>query len=534
MSRSYKNIKPKKHFVYSVDDLMKLFGVCRNTISNWVKEGLKPSDASHPYVFRGSEVKRFRDARHLRSAKPLRIGQFGCFVCKERVFPKTSTVSRVQMKNGTIGLWARCPNCGGCVTKIANKADCDRIMQCVVTNTNLDSLDEESGSTEVGLGTVSRPESPDFYLLNDRILHEWLNYGGRWSLKTIEAKLAAIRQFEEFCGGQAFSELSRNDVTRYRDHLKTRVEARDNECLSVSTVRHLASHVMSFSDWLIEQPEFARLDRSLPKQLILPKRFDAAPLGMAERPIPTVDEAERAINLMSGETIKGRRDRAMVAIAFLGALRADTVTSLLLKHLQIGDRIIGQDAVGSRTKNGKSLRIKFFPLPPVFLDVLEKWMEELIELGFRQEDAIFPDEKYLSKTVIGADSDRIKVMASTHAISSAFKLASRLVEKEFSPHSAKHCIGQLGLDRCKTPLQTKAWSQNMGHEGEDITQRYYQNIPESGVHEILEEVRDNISGADTPEGMELMLQYHEHKLTRGTPEFMAAKQLVHERYRNDL
>jgi site-specific recombinase XerC len=127
---------------------------------------------------------------------------------------------------------------------------------------------------------------------------------------------------------------------------------------------------------------------------------------MTERPIPTIDEAERMINLMSEETIKGRRDRAMVAIAFLGALRADTVTSLLVKHLEIDNRIIVQDAARSRTKNGKSLRVKFFHLPSVFAEVLEEWMEELMELGFRPHDALFPDEKYLTNTAVGAGSER--------------------------------------------------------------------------------------------------------------------------------
>ncbi len=534
MSRSYKNVRPKKHFVYSVEELMALFGVCRNTVSNWVKAGLKPSDTLYPYLFRGAEVARFRDARQLKPRTPLRVGEFRCLVCEERVFPEPSSLSQMRMKNCAIGLWAQCPDCGASVTKIVNETDCDRIMQCANTNTSLDSLDEESGPVEAEIGKVSPPESADPYFLNDRILHEWIKYAGRWSAKTVDAKLAAIRQFEEFCGGRAFAKLSKNDVARFRDHLKSRVEAHGDESLSVSTVRHSASHVRSFLVWLIEQPKFGRLDRSIPKHLTLPKKFAAAPLSMAERPIPTVDEAERMINLMSEETIKGRRDRAMVAIAFLGALRADTVTSLRIKHLDIENRIIVQDARRSRAKNGKSLRVKFFPLPSIFVEVLEEWVEELMALGFRPDDALFPDDKYLTKNAIEAAAKRIGAMGSTFAISSAFKLASHLVEKQFSPHSAKHCIGRLGLELCKTPQQTKAWSQNMGHEGQDITQRYYQNIPESSVHEIIEEVGHHESGTDTFEELELQLQYYEYKLIPGTPEFMAAKQLVRERDLKDI
>lgn len=87
MSRSYKRVRPKKHFVYTVEDLMKLYSVVRSTVSNWVKEGLKPSDESIPFVFHGTEVKRFRDARRLTNKVHLRKGEFKCFRCKRRVFP---------------------------------------------------------------------------------------------------------------------------------------------------------------------------------------------------------------------------------------------------------------------------------------------------------------------------------------------------------------------------------------------------------------------------------------------------------------
>ena len=35
----------------------------------------------------------------------------------------------------------------------------------------------------------------------------------------------------------------------------------------------------------------------------------------------------------------------------------------------------------------------------------------------------------------------------------------------FNPHSFRHALVALGQERCRTPEEFKAWSQNLGHEG---------------------------------------------------------------------
>lgn len=35
MSRSYKNVRPKKHRVYDVADVLELYGISRNALSTW-------------------------------------------------------------------------------------------------------------------------------------------------------------------------------------------------------------------------------------------------------------------------------------------------------------------------------------------------------------------------------------------------------------------------------------------------------------------------------------------------------------------
>lgn len=534
MSRSYKNIRPKKDWVYTTEGLSKLYRVSPNTVSNWVKDGLRRSDNGVPYMFNGAEVKRFHEHRRAESNVKLRLGQFKCFSCKGRVFPDPQSLSQVCSKDGKFSIWGLCPDCGGALSKRVTETDRDRIMNCVDTNTSLASLDEGNEQTPVGIGKERHPDSQVLNKVNDRILHEWLQFAGCWDQKTISAKLATIRLFEDFCGGKAFSKLSKEDVVGFRDTLKASVEVINDKPLSISTVRHRASHLKSFLEWLIEQKGYQGLNKSLPGYLALPKKFDAAVLSERERDIPSVSEAVQMVEGMPAWTLKERRDRAMVAIAFLAALRADTVTSLRIKHLDRSARIVVQDARFSRTKNGKSLRVKFFPLPEIFAKVVCDWKRELLGLGFSGEDAMFPEERFLAVRGASVQGRSVPVMASTHAISQAFEVASKPLEKQITPHAAKHCIGCLSLEVCKTPDEHKAWSMNMGHESEEVTDQYkkkprsYKNLSEERVVEIFErfdqagENESQIEGDDK----DLMLGYLLRDFVPGTKEYERGEELV--------
>lgn len=511
---------------------MSLYNVHRNTISNWVAEGLRPSDSSHPYVFNGTEIKRFHDARRLTSKAKLRIGEFECFRCKNRVFPEPESLNTPPSKSGAPSVWGACPICGCVVTKRVNETNRDKILECANTNMTLASLDEAFDLALVGIVKDEASSTEIGCCNNDRIIREWLKFSGRWDTKTINAKLASIRKFEAFCSGKPFLRVTTEDATRFRESLKSRVEATQGERSKVSTVRHCASHLRTFFKWLVDQRGYNSLSKSLPDYFVLPKKFEALSLSRDDRALPSDEEVVEMIEHMPTVSLRERRDRAMVAIAFLAALRADTLTTLRLMHLNISNRVVIQDAAVSRTKNGKSLRINWFPLPSIFADVVEDWLNELVGLGFAKDDALFPEERSLqmrSRFLIGGN---VPVMKSTYAVALAFRSASQLIGKQFSPHTAKHYIGRLGLKLCKTIEEQAAWSANMGHDGMEITRRYYQKMSQRHVDDVFEQFDRGTCKEIPLDDMILMLRFHEHNLMMGTPEFERAKKLVLERAEN--
>lgn len=64
---------------------------------------------------------------------------------------------------------------------------------------------------------------------------------------------------------------------------------------------------------------------------------------------------------------------------------------------------------------------------------------------------------------------------------------------------------------------------NFGHENEGITWKHYGNVSSARKAEIFDEFEVVERWED--DDMRLMLDYHSHKLDRGTPEFERAREL---------
>jgi integrase len=527
MSRSYKRVRPNSKYVYAVNDLMSLYECSRNTVTAWVKEGMKPSDDKKPYVFNGAEVIRFHKERQERTKKQLRFGEFKCLHCKTATFPDISTIAFQVSGSKNSMISAQCFDCKEQVTKIHSEADCNRIRRCLNTNTSLGPADEEIARIPSGVGKDQGSFSGPTFTINDRTIFHWLINAGGSASKTIDAHLRSIRVFEEFHKGKLFEKLTPSDVAQFRDHLKTLASADDETRLNISTIKHRASHLKLFFEWLLKQPNAKKLNKALPIHLNLPKKFHPNDNERDETwSVPTIGQVTETLEELPTTTLLQRRNRAMIAVAFLGALRVGTTTTLMVKHLDIANQQIIQSGVESDTKNGKSLIINWFPVPPLFSTVAREWLSELKVLGFREDDPLFPSNTDLKKPPKDGHS-RVDPMKTISAIETAFKTACMLIGQKFNPHMAKQCIGQMKYDLCKDARERKAWSLNMGHKSEAVTDFYYGDVPANDRRAIFRDflnIRPN-----TPEDMELMLRYHEHFLTKGTPEYARAETLVNNR-----
>ena len=456
MSRSYKS-RAKGNRVYSVDEVLEHYRICRNTLSNWRNSGLSPSPVDGPQLFRGSELNRFHEDRRAKSRSNLRMGQFYCTGCKAGVFPDPQSVCFLASSRRGSMCFADCPDCGGRLSKIVGATECDEIIACRETNKSLHEIDEGKGRVRAGIGTNRAFRIPLAPTVNDKVLHNWQRYAGRYDEKTTDAHLSSIREFEAFFENRCFSKIGDPDASLYRNILLEKGKLpREEGGLSSSTIRHRTSQLTSFFNWLMKQEGYRRLSANIPDQFDLPKRQLAKVLPRTERLYPTLEEAKDMVASMPNRTQLQRRDRAMVALTFLTALRAGALVTLRLKHLDIEARTVTQDGSVMRAKNGKSFVVQWFPGVEVFEPYVTDWRSELLALGYEQEDALFPHAKDLKRQL--PPKERVQVLSTNGPVNRAFEVASHGIGKVFSPHSARHFIKALGDQTCNSAEQRKAWS----------------------------------------------------------------------------
>lgn len=113
---------------------------------------------------------------------------------------------------------------------------------------------------------------------NERLVYEWLKFAGKYDPKTTSAHLADIRRFEAFIGLKDLTETTADDASAYRNRLVrgTRGAHAGEKPLSTSTVRHAASYLKQFFEWLSKYAALPRLNT-------VPDYFDlaqgASPVG---------------------------------------------------------------------------------------------------------------------------------------------------------------------------------------------------------------------------------------------------------------
>lgn len=518
MSRSYKGIQAHKPRVYASEDVLRLYDIGSNTLSNWVKQGLQPIEGTRPHLFRGAELCRFHAERRMHNQRTLRAGEFKCVTCKLAVLPAPAgfwfslSSHNIRMAHGT------CPECSGRVLKLLNETEYDSLRQMRNPNTSLDCGGEEITPFPAGIG-ISAADRGTWNAANERVIYAWQGFAGKYDEKTVKVHLAAIRQFEAFSGLKPFDKLTNKDADLYRAHLILRCKTgTGSQALSRSTARHQAAYLRLFFAWLSKEKGFKHL-ASLPEYFTLPRALATRESHDQEKAYLSLEEAQQALAALPARSILDRRDRAIFALAYATGLRENALITLRLKHIDPAKRQVLHDGRELRAKNGKTFTVKFFPRTEGFADVVLAWITELQQLGLQDADALFPDARTLTKPhLLGAPGrDPVPVMRTPNAVDAVFKRASGLIKRSFTPHSARHTLAQLGEMVCHSAAQRKAWSLNFGHSKEETTWGYYGKMSGAQKDDILENICE---GKElTHDEMRLVLAYYCRASIPGTLEF---------------
>lgn len=334
---------------------------------------------------------------------------------------------------------------------------------------------------------------------NERIKRSYrlhLQHARGLSEASMDVSTAAIHRFEESTGFRSFKKFHHEQAIAFRRSLNDATSVRSGKTLSKATISQTLNAVRAFILWLAEQRGYrSRIRYSDADYFSLSEKDERVAKATNPKRAPTPEQIERVLQAAPHGSVIDRRNRAMLAFTWLTGVRDGALVSLKLKHVSLSEELVNQDPREVQTKNSKQVRTTFFQVPGSARQIVEDWINELrTEHLWGNDDPLFP------ATLMGRDPKRgfqpigiarkhwANADAARKIFADAFKLAGF---DPFNPHSFRHALVLLGEDRCATPEEFKAWSQNLGHESVLTTLSSYGTLPDYRQAAIIKGLREN-------------------------------------------
>jgi integrase len=337
---------------------------------------------------------------------------------------------------------------------------------------------------------------------NTRIKREYfqfLNEAMRRDEASIDAVAKALSRFEEANGHKDFNRFNRNQAVAFKRKLDDDVSVRTGNPLSRATVHSTLSALKAFFIWLAGQPGYkSKIAYDDANYFNLSDKDVRIAKASRQRPVPTLEQIHHVLAQMPVGSDIELRNRALIAFTILTGARDGALASLKMKHVDVDERMVYQDARDVRTKASKSFSTWFFPVGGDALQIVVEWCQHLREkLLWGDYDPLFPP----TLTVVDGNGMfapmglRRDCWKSAGPIREIFKTSFEAAGLPyFNPHSFRNTLVQLAERTCTTAEEFKAWSQNLGHEGVMTTFTSYGSVP---PHRQAELIRDlGASGAN--------------------------------------
>ena len=118
MGKRYPNPQLVKiHRSYTVEEVARLFDMHRNTVRNWVKEGLATIDDKRPMLILGHDLVAFIKIRRIKNKQKCKPGELYCVRCRVPRFPAGDMAEYSPVTEKFGNLTAICPDCNSIMNR---------------------------------------------------------------------------------------------------------------------------------------------------------------------------------------------------------------------------------------------------------------------------------------------------------------------------------------------------------------------------------------------------------------------------------
>lgn len=118
----------KIHFSYAVEEIARTFGVHKNTVRAWLKQGLPKIDESRPILVHGRELRAFLENRRKAARRCCPPGTLYCLKCREPRSPAFGMVDYIPITGAAGNLRALCSTCEKLIHRRVGKAHIATVM----------------------------------------------------------------------------------------------------------------------------------------------------------------------------------------------------------------------------------------------------------------------------------------------------------------------------------------------------------------------------------------------------------------------
>lgn len=327
---------------------------------------------------------------------------------------------------------------------------------------------------------------------NERIKRRYLQFlreAKRCDQVTVDKAADAILRFERSTGFKPFRQFHIEQAVRFKAQLSGLTSEQTGKPLAKATVDGTLRAVKAFVLWLAGQQGYrARISYADAEYFNLNAKDARIAHAGRDMPCPTLEQCRHAFAQMPGATPLQRRNKALFAFLMLTGARDGAVASLRLKHIDLVQGCVYQDARDVKTKFAKTFTTTFFPVDGAYLQNFRDWVTFLrTDQLFGPGDALFP------KPLMGQrDGGFVCLGLSRETYGNAGKIREVIKAAftdaglpPFGPHSFRKTLGMLANDVCKTPEQFKAWSLNLGHDSIATTLSAYCPVSPARQAELI-------------------------------------------------
>ena len=491
--------RAKSHYLYTSDDVMRKYGISRNTLTNRIKHGL-PVIEGVDRLFRGCDLNQFHRDRQEKAKTPFARYEMTRFHCQFRLSLVDHEFTFERKPSGSIYAKVKCPECEKTVGKFLSQDDLDEINAKRETKTPTKSQ-HYNVSTNSNVIVQSRPKAyAPVVPVNEQAVYRYQFHiqerSGRHKI-TVDAALRSIRTFQKFMGLIPFEKVSESQIKEFKglyeegkidppfsdeDKQTERTGPR-----SSSTIVHCFADLKAFFRWLQKQDQYRKkISPDLPECFNPSKEHARIASASTEKQVPTLEVVRKIIFSMPSNTVTERRDQALIAFLLLSGMRDGAVVGLKLKHVYIERREIFQDPREIKTKNAKTMHTWWFPVGQDVADLVVNWIAELNAGGAQGNDPIFPQTP--KKFSLHSTS---RPWASATPLRKILKIATKNAGvKHFRVHAIRSTLAKLGIALARNLEELKAWSQNLGHENLETTMAYYGKIDDNRQRQLMDGIWD--------------------------------------------